>query len=472
MAITAKPKLDAHKVRADFPIFEQTVHGKPLSFLDSAASSQKPRQMLEAMTHFYETSYANVHRGVYRLAELATEALEGAREKVCTLVNAPAAREVIFTRNAHRVAQPRRVRVGAVEPRPRRRRRRDRARAPLELRALAVHRRPHGRRVPDDPARRRRRAAPRRGRRDLPRRPRQGRRDEPRLELAGDDHRRREARGAGRTSCGAIMVVRRRAGRPAQAGRRAGARLRLPRLLRAQDVRPERHRRALGAGRAAGGDGAVPARRPHDPPRPLRGDDLGRAAAQVRGRHRADGRGGRARRGDRLPGGVGFEAIEEHERELTVYALERLADVPGIELYGPPPERRAGIVSFNIDGRPSARRRADPRPRRRRDPRRPPLLPAADGRSSASRRRTGRASTSTRCRRRSTGSSRACTRPRNCTTARASTSTRFPRRSTGSWRACTRRRSSWGRKRARTLRDPEGQELPRGADRSGCEPGA
>ena len=77
MAITAKPKLDARKVRADFPIFEQTVHGKPLSFLDSAASSQKPRQMLEAMTHFYETSYANVHRGVYRLAELATEALEG-----------------------------------------------------------------------------------------------------------------------------------------------------------------------------------------------------------------------------------------------------------------------------------------------------------------------------------------------------------------------------------------------------------
>src|SRR5919106_304196 len=100
MAVTAKPKLDARKVRADFPIFEQTFHGKPLSFLDSAASSQKPRQMLEAMTHFYETSYANVHRGVYRLAELATEALEGARDKVRALVNAPAAREVIFTRNA------------------------------------------------------------------------------------------------------------------------------------------------------------------------------------------------------------------------------------------------------------------------------------------------------------------------------------------------------------------------------------
>src|SRR3954452_17648847 len=100
MAITAKPKLDARKVRADFPIFEQTVHGKPLSFLDSAASSQKPRQMLEAMTHFYETSYANVHRGVYELAERATEALEHARERCRAFVNAPTAKEIIFVRNA------------------------------------------------------------------------------------------------------------------------------------------------------------------------------------------------------------------------------------------------------------------------------------------------------------------------------------------------------------------------------------
>ncbi|MBD0338499.1 MAG: cysteine desulfurase [Thermoleophilia bacterium] len=100
MAVTAKPTLDADKLRADFPIFDQSFHGKPLAFLDSAASSQKPRQMLEAMTRFYETSYANVHRGVYQLAERATEALEAAREKSCRLINAPEAREVIFTRNA------------------------------------------------------------------------------------------------------------------------------------------------------------------------------------------------------------------------------------------------------------------------------------------------------------------------------------------------------------------------------------
>jgi cysteine desulfurase/selenocysteine lyase len=92
--------LDARAVRADFPIFEQLIHGKPLAFLDSAASSQKPRQMVEAMNDFYFTSYANVHRGVYVLAERATAALETAREKVRALVNAPDAREIVFVRNA------------------------------------------------------------------------------------------------------------------------------------------------------------------------------------------------------------------------------------------------------------------------------------------------------------------------------------------------------------------------------------
>ena len=79
MAVTTGAKLDAHTLRKDFPIFEQEFHGKPLAYLDSAASSQKPRQMLDAMDAFYETSYANVHRGVYELAERATEGLEAAR---------------------------------------------------------------------------------------------------------------------------------------------------------------------------------------------------------------------------------------------------------------------------------------------------------------------------------------------------------------------------------------------------------
>ena len=100
MAVRADTKLDARALRADFAILAQEINGKPLAYLDSAVTAQKPRQMLEAMTQFYETSYANVHRGVYALAERATEGFEGAREKVARFVNAPSSREVIFTRNA------------------------------------------------------------------------------------------------------------------------------------------------------------------------------------------------------------------------------------------------------------------------------------------------------------------------------------------------------------------------------------
>ena len=100
MAVTATTGLDVQRIRADFPYLAQLQDGKEVAFLDSAASSQKPRQVLDAMTRFYETSYANVHRGVYRLAERATEELESAREKVRALLNAPSAREVVFVRNA------------------------------------------------------------------------------------------------------------------------------------------------------------------------------------------------------------------------------------------------------------------------------------------------------------------------------------------------------------------------------------
>jgi cysteine desulfurase/selenocysteine lyase len=100
VAVTARPALDAQKLRADFPIFEQKIHGKPLAYLDSAASSQKPRQVLDVLRDFYETSYANVHRGVYVLSERATEAYEGAREIAREFVNAPSTRELIFTRSA------------------------------------------------------------------------------------------------------------------------------------------------------------------------------------------------------------------------------------------------------------------------------------------------------------------------------------------------------------------------------------
>jgi len=100
MAVTAETRLDVQRIRADFAYLEDLVNGKPVAYLDSAASTQKPRQVLDAMRDFYEHSYANVHRGVYRLAERATEGYEGAREKVRGLLNAPASREVVFTRSA------------------------------------------------------------------------------------------------------------------------------------------------------------------------------------------------------------------------------------------------------------------------------------------------------------------------------------------------------------------------------------
>ncbi len=99
MTEIALPTLDAARLRSDFPALSLHVHGKPIAYLDSANSSQKPRQVLDAMRSFYETSYANVHRAVYELGERSTAGYEGAREKVRALVNASSTREVIFTRN-------------------------------------------------------------------------------------------------------------------------------------------------------------------------------------------------------------------------------------------------------------------------------------------------------------------------------------------------------------------------------------
>jgi cysteine desulfurase / selenocysteine lyase len=91
---------DVHRIRQDFPILSQPQHGKPLVFLDSGASAQKPRAVIEAMTRCMETAYANVHRGAYRLSEVATDAYEASRGAVARFINAPDVREVVFTRNS------------------------------------------------------------------------------------------------------------------------------------------------------------------------------------------------------------------------------------------------------------------------------------------------------------------------------------------------------------------------------------
>jgi cysteine desulfurase/selenocysteine lyase len=94
------PAFDVARVRADFPILSEKVHGKPLVFLDSGASAQKPRQVIEAMARMYEKTYANVHRGIYQLSQLATDEYEKAREKVAHFIGVQDTREIIFTRNA------------------------------------------------------------------------------------------------------------------------------------------------------------------------------------------------------------------------------------------------------------------------------------------------------------------------------------------------------------------------------------
>ena len=101
MSSTATAKtLDVARLKADFPVFEERFHGHDLAYLDSANSSQKPRQVIEALHEFYEHSYANVHRAVYELGERSTAGYEGAREKVRKLLGAASTREIVFTRNA------------------------------------------------------------------------------------------------------------------------------------------------------------------------------------------------------------------------------------------------------------------------------------------------------------------------------------------------------------------------------------
>jgi len=102
MTLTSEPvgTFDAHALRADFPILAQEINGHPLVYLDSAASSQKPSVVIDAVADYYREYNANVHRGIYTIGEKATAAYEGARAKVARFINAPDAHEVIFTRNA------------------------------------------------------------------------------------------------------------------------------------------------------------------------------------------------------------------------------------------------------------------------------------------------------------------------------------------------------------------------------------
>jgi cysteine desulfurase/selenocysteine lyase len=90
--------IDPAIVRPDFPVLARQVHGKPLCYLDNAASSQRPRAVIDAISRYYETSHANVHRGVHRLSQEATDLYEGARETTRRFLNAASTREIVFVR--------------------------------------------------------------------------------------------------------------------------------------------------------------------------------------------------------------------------------------------------------------------------------------------------------------------------------------------------------------------------------------
>jgi cysteine desulfurase/selenocysteine lyase len=101
MNVTTRPSmLDVARIRADFPILAEKVHGRPLVFLDSAASAQKPRAVIEAMAGAMEHQYANVHRGLHWMSERTTEAYEAARDAAAALLNAAERSEIVFVRNS------------------------------------------------------------------------------------------------------------------------------------------------------------------------------------------------------------------------------------------------------------------------------------------------------------------------------------------------------------------------------------
>ena len=330
MAVTADPKLDANRLRADFAVFEELVNGRPVAYLDSAASTQKPRQVLDAMRDFYEHSYANVHRGVYRLAERATTGYETGRRKVAAFVNAPSEREVIFTRSATEALNLVAYAWGLDNLGP------DDVVVVTEL----EH---HSSFVPWQYVAGRTGAAFRAIPID----------EQGELRLEALDELAREGNvkvvannlvsntlgtvnpvtelAAWAHEQGAIMVVDAAQAAPPNA-RRPGARVRLPRRLVSQDVRPERCRCALGKARAAGGDVALQPRGRDDPLRLARADDLERAPVQVRGGTPAIAEAvGFGSAVDYLSE-IGLDAIERHEHELVEYALGRLSELldPGV----------------------------------------------------------------------------------------------------------------------------------------------
>jgi cysteine desulfurase / selenocysteine lyase len=349
VAVEAQPRLDAQKLRADFPILAQEINGKPLAYLDSAVTSQKPRQVLDAMTNFYETAYANVHRGVYSLAERATEGFEGAREKVARFVNAPSSRELIFTRNATEGLNLVAYAWGLTNLGP----------GDLVVVSELEH---HSNFVPWQYIAKRTGA----GFRMIPL-TESGELDLEALEAIASE---------GRVKVVATNYVSNALGTINPVDRLASWAHERDAIMVVDAAQAAPHLAidvqaigcdflAFSAHKMCGpsGVGALWGRRELlEKMEPFNlgghmirkvqfeettwGDLPHKFEAGTSPIAEAVGFGAAV---DYL-NTVGLEAIEQYEHELVAYALERIQDVPGIVLYGPAPERRAGIVSFNIEG--------------------------------------------------------------------------------------------------------------------------
>ncbi|MGH3033957.1 MAG: cysteine desulfurase [Gaiellaceae bacterium] len=347
MAVTTQARLDARKVRADFPIFEQRIHGKPLAYLDSAVTAQKPRQVLDALRRFYETSYGNVHRAVYELGVRSTAAYEGARAKAGVFVNAASPREIVFTRGATESLNLVAYAWGLSNLGP----------GDLVVVSELEH---HSNFVPWQYVAGRTGA----GFRMIPL-TESGELELEALEGIGREGRVKvvaanlvsnalgtvnpvERLSAWAHEQGAIMVV--------DAAQAAPHKRLDVQMLGCDFLAFSSHKMCgpTSVGALWGRRELLEAMEPFNLgghmirkvefERTTWGEVPHKFEAGTAPIAEAVGFGAAI---DYL-GEVGMEAIEEHERELLVYALERLADVPGITLYGPPPERRAGIVSFNV----------------------------------------------------------------------------------------------------------------------------
>jgi cysteine desulfurase/selenocysteine lyase len=346
MAVTASPKLDARRLRADFPIFEQRFHGRPLAYLDSAASSQKPRQVLDAMTRFYETSYANVHRGVYELAERSTAALEDAREKARAFVNAREAREIVFVRNATEGLNLVAYAWGLSNLGP----------GDVVLSTELEH---HSNFVPWQYIAKRTGAEFRVIPLDA-----QGELRLDGLDAFGDV--KVVASSFVSNSLGTISDVATLAAWAHERGAvhvtdaaQAAPHVRIDvQALGTDFAAVSGHKMCgpSGIGFLWGRAELLAAMEPF-----LMGGHMIRKVtatettwAELPAKFEA----GTSPMAEAVGLGaaidyleaVGLEAIEQHEHALAAYAIEQLADIPGVTLYGPPPERRAGIVSFNVEG--------------------------------------------------------------------------------------------------------------------------